>query len=62
MFNFLNLILHFSFFHGIGFTLNKSKLFMTIIKLYVSIVCCFIYLFYEEPFLYLKPFVMSFYL
>jgi len=62
MYNIINLILFYSLFHHIGNSLNNSKIFMTIIKISVSIICCLQYFIYTNSFYYMKPLLISFFL
>ncbi len=62
MYNIVNLILCYSLFHHIGNAINNQKIFMTIIKLCVSICCCYQYFLYTNSFNYMKPLLTSFFL
>ena len=62
MYNILNLILFYSLFHHIGNSINNQKLFMCIIKLCVSICCCYQYLMYNYSFIHMKTLLTSFFL
>ena len=62
MYNILNLILFYSLFHHVGNSINNQKLFMCIIKLCVSICCCYQYLMYNYSFIHMKTLLTSFFL
>ena len=62
MYNIVNLILFYSLFHHIGHSMNNQKIFMTIIKLCVSICCCYQYFMYTNSFIHMKPLLTSFFL
>ena len=58
--SYVNQILSMSLFHHIGISQNQGKFFMCIIKLYVSIVSSFRYLFNKEPFIPMQNILVPF--
>jgi hypothetical protein len=60
MYNIINLLLIYSLFHHIGHSINNNKVFMTIIKLSVSLCCSYLYLMYTDSLVLMKPILTSF--
>lgn len=58
----INLTLFYSLFHHIGHSIHNHNLFLTIIKLSVSLCCCYQYLMYNESLIYMKPVITSFFI
>jgi hypothetical protein len=62
MYTISNLLLSYSLFHHIGHSVNNQKIFMTIIKLVVSLCYCYQYYTYSDSFEYLNILLTSFFL
>lgn len=62
MYNICNLVLGYSLFHHVGHSFNNQKIFMTIIKLAVSLCYCYQYYVYSDSFDYLNTLLTSFFL
>ncbi len=62
MYTISNLLLSYSLFHHIGHSINNQKIFMTIIKLVVSLCYCYQYYAYSDSFEYLNILLTSFFL